>query len=163
MFRYIKRHDPWLIVLNFGFLLCIALMFAPISFYAAYYSQSLGARIYFGIWQTVTALLLVLTWWRAAGKRRLLDHAIADDQIRRFGARVVSNLLIIGTLLFVALSPAIHPGWYLLMYLAALGLVTLVSLRSASPSTLIEPMREKRVQGAAPGGGLGSPQLSPFL
>ncbi len=29
MFRYINRHDPWLIVLNFGFLLCIVLMFAP--------------------------------------------------------------------------------------------------------------------------------------
>lgn len=128
MFRYIKRYDPWLIMLNFGFLLCIALMFAPISFYAAYYSQSLGARIYFGIWQTVTALLLVLTWWRAAGKRRLLDHTLADDRIRRFGACLVSNLLIIFALLFVvSLSPVIiYPGWYLLLYLAALGLAMLV-------------------------------------
>ena len=49
MFRYIKRHDPWLIVLNFGFLLCIVLMFAPINAYAAYYSQRPGARFYFGI------------------------------------------------------------------------------------------------------------------
>jgi hypothetical protein len=71
-------------------------------------------------------LLLVLIWWRAAGKRRLLDHTIADDQIRRFGARLVSNLLIIFALLFVSLNPAISPGWYLLLYLAALGLVTLV-------------------------------------
>jgi uncharacterized membrane protein len=126
MFRYINRHDPWLIVLNFGFLLCIVLMFAPINSYAAYSSQRLGARFYFGIWQTVTALLLVLIWWRAAGKRRLLDHTIADDQIRRFGARLVSNLLIIFALLFVALNPAISPGWYLLLYLAALGLATLV-------------------------------------
>jgi len=126
MFRYINRHDPWLIVLNFGFLLCIVLMFAPINSYVAFYSQRPGARIYFGIWQTITALLLVLTWWRAAGKRRLLDYTISDDQIRRFGARVVSNLLIIFALMFVALSPAIHPGWYLLLYLAALGLATLV-------------------------------------
>jgi uncharacterized membrane protein len=125
MFRYINRHDPWLILLNFGFLLCIVLMFAPINSYATF-SQRPGARIYFGIWQTVTALGLVLIWWRVAGKRRLLDHAIADDQIRRFGARLVSNLLIIVALLFVSLSPAISPGWYLLLYLAALGLATLV-------------------------------------
>ena len=126
MFRYITRHDPWLIVLNFGFLLCIVLLFAPIDSYAAFYSQRLGARLYFGLWQTLTALWLVLLWWRAAGKRRLLDHAIANDQIRRFGARVVSNLLIVVALLFVALSPAFHPGWYLLVYLAALGLAMLV-------------------------------------
>jgi uncharacterized membrane protein len=126
MFRYITRHDPWLIVLNFGFLLCIVLMFAPINSYATF-SQRPGARLYFGIWQIITALLLVLTWWRAAGKRRLLDYTIADDQIRRFGARLVSNLLIIVALLFVSLSPAIHPGWYLLMYLAALGLAMLVT------------------------------------
>ena len=125
LFRYINRHDPWLIVLNFGFLLCIALMFAPINSYATF-SQRLGARFYFGIWQTVTALWLVLMWWRAAGKRRLLDHTIADDQIRRFGARLVSNLLIIVALMFVALNPAISPGWYLLLYLAALGLAMLV-------------------------------------
>jgi len=126
MFRYINRHDPWLIVLNFCFLLCIVLMFAPINSYAIYYSQRPGARFYFGIWQTITALLLVLIWWRAAGKRRLLDHTIADDQIRRFGARLVSNLLIIFALMFVSLSPAIHPSWYLLLYLAALGLAMLV-------------------------------------
>ena len=126
MFRYITRHDPWLIVLNFGFLLCIVLMFAPINAYAAFYSQKPGARFYFGIWQTITALWLVLIWWRAAGKRRLLDYAIADDQIRRFGARLVSNLLIIVALMFVALFPAIHPFWYLLLYLAALGLTMLV-------------------------------------
>jgi uncharacterized membrane protein len=125
MFRYIIRHDPWLILLNFGFLLCIVLMFAPINSYATF-SQRTGARIYFGIWQTVTALGLILIWWRVAGKRRLLDHAIADDQIRRFGAHLVSNLLIIVALLFVSLSPAISPGWYLLLYLAALGLATLV-------------------------------------
>jgi len=125
MFRYINRHDPWLIVLNFGFLLCIVLMFAPINSYATF-SQRPGARFYFGIWQTITALLLVLIWWRAAGKRRLLDHAITEDQIRRFGARLVSNLLIIFALMFVSLHPAISAGWYLLLYLAALGLAMLV-------------------------------------
>jgi uncharacterized membrane protein len=125
MFHYINRHDPWLIVLNFCFLLYIVLMFAPINSYATF-SQRPGARFYFGIWQTITALLLVLTWWRAAGKRRLLDHAITDEQVRRFGARLVSNLLIIFALLFVSLNPAISPGWYLLLYLAALGLAMLV-------------------------------------
>jgi uncharacterized membrane protein len=126
MFRYITRHDPWLILLNFGFLLCIVLMFAPINSYATF-SQRPGARIYLGIWQTVTALLLVVLWWRAVGKRRLLDHTITDDQIRRFGARLVSNLLIIVALmLFIYFIPAIHPGWYLLLYLAALGFATLI-------------------------------------
>jgi len=71
-------------------------------------------------------LSLVLIWWRAAGKRRLLDHSIIDDQIRRFGARLVSNLLIIFALIFVYLFLTIHPSWYLLLYLAALGIAMLV-------------------------------------
>jgi uncharacterized membrane protein len=123
MFRYINRHDPWLIILNFCFLLCIVLMFAPINYYAAY-SQNTAAGIYFGVWQTLTAFLLVLIWWRAAGKRRLLDNQITDGQIKRFGACLWSNLAIIFVLMFV--SAAVGPRTYLFVYLAALGLAMLV-------------------------------------
>lgn len=131
MFRYIKRKDAWLIVLNFWFLLCIAFMLIPITLYARYPENrvffGIENRVFFGIWQTITALALVLIWRHAARKRRLLDHKITDSQIRRFRARALWNLGIFFVLMVVVLCFGYLPPWlYLCLYLALIVLAMLV-------------------------------------
>jgi len=124
MFRYINRHNPWLIFFNFCFLLCIALMFIPINIYAAY-SDNTASGFFFGLWQILTSLVLVVTWWYASRKRRLLDPGLTNDQIRRFGTRLVGNLVIFFVLTLISSVLAIAPVLYLCLYLATIGLAML--------------------------------------
>jgi uncharacterized membrane protein len=126
MFRYINRHNPWLIALNFCFLLCIVLMFAPINYYAAYDSQDSTASFLFSLYQVITALILVLLWRYASRKRRLLDHKITDAQTRQFGARITSNLVILFILTLITLFFPIAPLVYLFLYVVAIGLALLM-------------------------------------
>jgi uncharacterized membrane protein len=126
MFRYINRHNPWLIALNFCFLLCIVLMFAPINYYAAYHSQDATASFLFSLYQVITALILVLLWRYASRKRRLLDHTINDAQVRQFGARITSNLVILFILTLITLFFPIAPLVYLFLYVVAIGLTLLI-------------------------------------
>ncbi len=99
-------------------------MFIPINIYATY-SDNTASGFFFGLWQIITSLVLVATWWYASRKRRLLDPGLTNDQIRRFGTRLVGNLVIFFVLTIVSSFVAIAPILYLCLYLVTIGLAML--------------------------------------
>ncbi len=140
MLRYINRHDPWLIVLNFWFLLCIALMFVPINYYVFFYnSQDSTPSFFFGGCQMVTIFVLLLMWLYASRKRRLLDDKITPVQISQLTRILVLILLIFFVLTVASLVGTIGPRTYIFTYLAILGFVLLIG-------RLIGRLRARRVQ-----------------
>jgi hypothetical protein len=60
MFRFIKRYDSWLVLLNFCFLLCAILMFIPIMAFSFYLDNWLASRVYY-ISQAIILLALTAT------------------------------------------------------------------------------------------------------
>jgi uncharacterized membrane protein len=102
MYRNIKRSNTWLVVLNFAFLLCITLLFLPTSASIEYPTSLFTSRLYY-IAQTITALLLVITWLYALQKHRLIDASADPVTIRRTTSRVLRNLLIFAGLALLTL------------------------------------------------------------
>ncbi len=95
LFRLINRHDHWLVFLNGFFLLDIALMIVPVNWFVNYYSQpEMHAHLFFGLWQILTSLVLVIMWWHASHKKRLLLPEATPEQIKRFGTIVIANPIV---------------------------------------------------------------------
>jgi uncharacterized membrane protein len=74
VFRYVRRWDPLLIIINLGMLLFIAVMPFPTAIMGRYGNQTLAVVIYAGILGT-TGLLTWLMWGYAI-RRRLMTPSL---------------------------------------------------------------------------------------
>lgn len=129
LFRLVKRHDPQLVFLNCFFLLDMALMIIPVNWFVNYYDvPGMGAYLFFGCYQIMTSLVLVVMWRHIASKRRLLLDHVTVRRNRQFGIVVIAQPIIF--LLLTILSRFIHallPSIYIALYLLILASVWLLA------------------------------------
>lgn len=136
LFRFIKRYDSLLVMLNFCFLLMITLMFIPARLYTSHMREQ-DFLILFSTWQVITAALLGGIWQYAAYKSRsnsaprLLNHEIATHKRRRFAQIVQINPFIFLALVIVGCFIAIPTTIYIVVYLGLLGSTWLIAHRTA--------------------------------
>ena len=82
-FRFIKRYDHGLLVLNLWFLMTIAFIPFPTSVISEYGDRT--GTIFYGLTMMLAGLALTAVWWHAAWHNRLLDpHVDARYRRRQF-------------------------------------------------------------------------------
>ena len=81
IFRYVRRWNPWLIALNLGALLFIAVMPFPTAIMGRYGDQTLAVVIYADILGT-TGLFMWLMWWYAI-RHQLLTPSLDRQSASR--------------------------------------------------------------------------------
>jgi uncharacterized membrane protein len=82
-FRFIKRYDHGLLVLNLWFLMTIAFIPFPTSVISEYGDRT--GTIFYALTMMLAGLALTAVWWHAAWHNRLLDpHVDARYRRRQF-------------------------------------------------------------------------------
>ena len=82
LFRYIRRWDAWLITLNLGALLFVAVMPFPTAIMGRYGDQTLAVVIYAATLGT-TGLFIWLIWWYGI-RRQLFTRSLEQHAARQF-------------------------------------------------------------------------------
>ena len=82
LFRYIRRWDVWLIALNLGALLFVAVMPFPTAIMGRYGDQTVAVVIYATILGS-TGLCIWLIWWHGI-RRHLFTQSLEQDAARQF-------------------------------------------------------------------------------
>ena len=90
-FRFIKRYDPGLLVLNLLFLMVIAFVPFPTSVISE--SSNRTATIFYSLAMTLAGLILAAIWCYASRHNRLTDPQLDAPQRRR---QLVASLLTVG-------------------------------------------------------------------
>jgi uncharacterized membrane protein len=126
LFRFIKRYDALLLMLNFVFLLLIILMFIPARMYTSHmYSQQYA--LLFSFWQFLTASVLLMMWQHAVSKSqkahepRLLKRDGTNRRHKRFARIIQVNPFIFLALTGVSCFLQIPTTLYIAAYLVLLG------------------------------------------
>jgi uncharacterized membrane protein len=126
LFRFIKRYDSVLLVLNFVFLLLIILMFIPARLYTSHmFSQQYA--FFFSCWQVITAGTLWAIWRYASYKtRQAHEHRLFKRTIPSWKRKRFARILLVNPLIFVGLAIAsmftpLPTTLYLAVYLVLLG------------------------------------------
>ncbi len=88
IFMVIRRHDMTLIWLNFAFLLCIELQPIFNNLHASYPKSQTATLLYVSE-QAATGLMLLVIWWYAAKKHRLIDKSLERFDILLFAFRAL--------------------------------------------------------------------------
>jgi uncharacterized membrane protein len=79
-FRYIKRYDGGLIMLNLLFLMIVAFIPFPTAILSTY--TGLTATVFYALVMLLASLLMTTLWWYASRHGRLIDPRM-DPQMRR--------------------------------------------------------------------------------
>jgi len=82
LFRYVRRWDVWLIALNLGALLFVAVMPFPTAIMGRYGDQTLAVVIYAATLGT-TGLFIWLIWWHGI-RRQLFARSLEQHAARQF-------------------------------------------------------------------------------
>jgi uncharacterized membrane protein len=82
LFRYVRRWDAWLITLNLGALLFVAVMPFPTAIMGRYGDQTLAVVIYAATLGT-TGLFIWLIWWYGI-RRQLFTRSLEQHAARQF-------------------------------------------------------------------------------
>ena len=93
IFHYIKRSDNVLIWLNVLFLLCVAFLPVPTKVLGQYGDQQAAIVFYVGS-LTVAGLFIIVLWWYATSKHRLVDKQLDAALIRHHMQRALIAPLI---------------------------------------------------------------------
>lgn len=101
IYRYVRRWDPWLIILNLGMLLFIAVLPFPTAIMGRYGDQPLAVVIYAAILGT-TGLLAWLVWWYAI-RRRL----VASSLDRRSAGRLMARAFVTPAVFYLSIPLAV--------------------------------------------------------
>jgi uncharacterized membrane protein len=80
-FRYIKRYDRGLLILNLLFLMVIAFVPFPTSVISE--SGNRTATVFYALTMTLAGLMLTAIWWYATRHNRLTDPHLDAQQRRR--------------------------------------------------------------------------------
>lgn len=124
IFMVIRRHTMTLIWLNFAFLLCIE--FQPIfNNLHASYPASRTATILYTLEQAATGLMLLVIWWYAAYKHRLIDQSMERFDILFFALRalVVPVIFILSIAIIVFRNNIVIYFWLLVIVLEVADLI----------------------------------------
>lgn len=104
IFRYVRRWDPWLIILNLGMLLFIAVLPFPTAIMGHYGDQPVAVVIYAVIRGTI-GLLAWLVWWYAI-RRRLVTSSLD----RRSAGRLMARAFVTPAVFFLSIPLAFWPS-----------------------------------------------------
>lgn len=85
-FRYIRRYDHSLIMLNVLFLLCVAFIPVPTNGLGAYGNEPFAVVIY-AVTVGLSSLFQTAMWWHATHNHHLVDADLSRDVIRYNMAR----------------------------------------------------------------------------
>jgi uncharacterized membrane protein len=102
-FRFIRRYDGGLIVLNLIFLLFIVLMPFIASLFGQYYDLPLGMSVYAAA-VAGTGLSMGALWWYASYRHRLIDEYLDDTFIRARSIALAVPLLFLVSIPFAFFS-----------------------------------------------------------
>jgi uncharacterized membrane protein len=80
-FRFIKRYDRGLLMLNLLFLMIIAFVPFPTSVISE--SGNRTATVFYALTMTLAGLMLTVVWWYASRHNRLTDSQLGAPQRRR--------------------------------------------------------------------------------
>ena len=100
IYRYVRRWDAGLIILNMGALLFIAVMPFPTAIMGRYGDQTTAVVIYAGVLGT-TGSLMWLLWWYAI-RRRLVTPSLD----RRSGGRLMWRAFVTPAVFFLSIPVA---------------------------------------------------------
>jgi uncharacterized membrane protein len=102
-FRFIKRYDGGLIVLNLLFLLFIVLMPFVANLFGQYYYLPLGMSVYAAA-VAATGLSMGALWWYASHRHRLVDEHLGEQFIRARSLALAVPLLFLVSIPFAFFS-----------------------------------------------------------
>jgi uncharacterized membrane protein len=102
-FRFIKRYDGGLIMLNLLFLLFIVLMPFVASLFGQYYYLPLGMSVYAAA-VAATGLSMGALWWHASHRHRLIDEHLDEQFIRGRSLALAVPLLFLVSIPFTFFS-----------------------------------------------------------
>jgi uncharacterized membrane protein len=124
IFMVIRRHDMTLIWLNFAFLLCIE--FQPIfnNLHASYPSSQTATLLYASE-QAATGLMLLVIWWYAAKRHRLIDRMMERFEIMVFALRalLVPMVFILSIAIILFRNDLAFYFWLLVIVLEVVDLI----------------------------------------
>ncbi len=124
IFMVIRRHNMTLIWLNFAFLLCIE--FQPIfNNLHASYPTSQTATLLYALEQAATGLMLLLIWWYAAKRHRLIDKTMDRFEIMFFAFRalLIPMVFILSIAIILFRNDLAFYFWLLVIVLEAVDLL----------------------------------------
>ena len=102
-FRFIKRYDGGLVVLNLLFLLFVVLMPFVASLFGQYYYLPLGMSVYAAA-VAATGLSMGALWWYASRHHRLVDEHLDEQFIRARSIALAVPLLFLVSIPFAFFS-----------------------------------------------------------
>ncbi|MDQ2809254.1 MAG: TMEM175 family protein [Chloroflexota bacterium] len=99
LFRFIKRTDQTLLMINTLFLMAISFLPFPTALVAEYVGhaadEQVAALLYSGSF-LVGGILFNAVWWYAIGKRRLIDPTTDAQLLHRFSVRGGVGMILYG-------------------------------------------------------------------
>ncbi len=101
MFRYIRRWDDALLVLDLVLMMCVAFLPFPVALLGGFRHQPLAMAFYSGA-MALTGLVQGALWWHASRRRRLTDAHLSPD-IARY---VMFRALVLPVILAISLPLA---------------------------------------------------------
>ena len=121
-FRFVRRTDGWLIVLNFALLLLVAFLPFPTAVLGRNQNEPVAAVIY-AVTLTLINLANAAIWWYATRRHRLVDHDLAPRIVKKRFSR-----LAIGTVVFLVSIPVAlwQPYFAEVMWVPLFGVVLLI-------------------------------------
>jgi uncharacterized membrane protein len=124
IFMVIRRHNMTLIWLNFAFLLCIELQPIFNNLHASYPSSQTATLLYVSE-QTATGLMLLVIWWYAAKRHRLIDKTMERFEIMFFALRalLVPMVFILSIAIILFRNDLAFYFWLLVIVLEVVDLV----------------------------------------
>jgi uncharacterized membrane protein len=124
LFRYIRRYDTGLLLLNLLFLLTVAFLPFPTAVLSAY-EYNRVAVVFYTLSLSACGVVLGLLWWYATAGRRLVDASLDQGMVRYLGLRTLWPL----TAYLVALAISlINPRLAVSLLLVLLACTVLTSL-----------------------------------
>jgi uncharacterized membrane protein len=96
-FRFIKRYDGGLILLNLLFLMIVAFIPFPTAILSSY--SGLTATVFYALVMLLASLLMTALWWYASHHGRLIDPKMGLHMRRRqFLAPLITTAIFMGSI-----------------------------------------------------------------
>jgi uncharacterized membrane protein len=122
MFRYMRRQDTPLLLLNLLFLLLVAFLPFATRLLAAY-GSALAVTLLYPAVLSLTAIALYAVWWYATGNRRLVDPDLDGRTVRVIAVRSIGFAAVfVASMLFALASVHLAQIVWLLAAIVATGL-----------------------------------------
>jgi uncharacterized membrane protein len=133
-FRFIKRYDGGLIVLNLLFLLFIVLMPFVASLFGQYYYLPLGMSVYAAA-VAATGLSMGALWWYASYRYRLVDEHLDKQFIRARSLAMAVPLLFLVSIPFAFFSRTLAIAIWCMLPLVSFAILKVSERRQRSNLT----------------------------